>query len=89
MPQPRAPQVVVYSRVGCHLCEQAVDLLVRHGLRPETIDVDTSDYLAAEYGDCVPVVAFDGRVRFRGRVNPLLLRRLLRAMAAEGLKSSR
>ena len=70
--------VVLYTRVGCHLCDDARDLLQRHGLTPRLVDIAGETQLAAEYGDCVPVVEIDGRVRFRGRVNPVLLRRLLR-----------
>jgi glutaredoxin len=74
--------VVLYTRVGCHLCDDAHELLVRHGLRPRLVDVDRDEQLVAEHGNCVPVVEIDGRVRFRGRVNPVLLRRLLRGSQA-------
>jgi len=77
--------VVLYTRVGCHLCDDARDLLVRHGLTPRLVDVDRDTQLAAEYGNCVPVVEIDGRVRFRGRVNPVLLRRLL--LGAKGART--
>ena len=70
--------VVLYTRVGCHLCDDARDLLERHGLTPRLVDVDRDEQLAAEHGNCVPVVEIDGRVRFRGHVNSVLLRRLLR-----------
>jgi len=70
--------VILYTRVGCHLCDDARDLLEQHGLTPQLIDIDRDNKLANEYGNCVPVVEIDGRVRFRGRVNPVLLRRLLR-----------
>ena len=32
---------------------------------------------SARYDQCVPVVEIDGQERFRGRVNEVLLRRLL------------
>lgn len=71
-------QVVVYSRRGCHLCDEAHSLLVRHGLEPEVVDIDEHPELRERYDACVPVVTFDGKERFRGRVNEVLLRRLLR-----------
>lgn len=75
-----AMRVVMFTRQGCHLCEEAWQLLQaeqqRHGFRLEQTDVDQVAELAALYGDQVPVVAVDGKVRFRGRVNPVLLRRL-------------
>lgn len=70
-------QVVVYTREGCHLCEEAIQLLVRHGLSPRVVDIDADPERFDQYTDCVPVVTFDGKVRFRGRVNPRLLQRLL------------
>jgi glutaredoxin len=74
-PMPDLP-VVVYTRQGCHLCDDAYALLVQHGYRPEKVDVDTRSELADEFGNCVPVVVIDGKIRFRGRVNPVLLKRL-------------
>jgi glutaredoxin len=70
---------VLYSRQGCHLCNQAAEALARCGLSFDTIDIDTDPELARRYGECVPVVVIDGRERFRGRVDELLLRRLLAA----------
>ena len=70
-------RVTVYTRAGCHLCDEAIDLLRRRGLAVTTRDIDTDVELHARYDHCVPVVEIDGRVRFRGRVNEVLLRRLL------------
>jgi glutaredoxin len=72
--------VRVYTRSGCHLCDEACSVLKRHGLAPDTIDIDSDPALLKQYTDCVPVVVIDGRVRFRGKVNEVLLRRLLRAV---------
>jgi len=69
--------VVLYTRAGCHLCEEALAVLERHGLTVRTVDVDLDSQLVASYGTCVPVVEIDGRERFRGRVDERLLRRLL------------
>ena len=69
--------IVLYSRNGCHLCDVAAESLARHGLRFERIDIDTEPDLRARYDACVPVVVVDGRERFRGRIDELLLRRLL------------
>jgi hypothetical protein len=73
---------VVYTRRGCHLCDEAWEQLRRaqrrHGFRLEAVDVDADAEVGARYGTCVPVVAVNGRVRFRGKVNPVLLTRLLR-----------
>jgi hypothetical protein len=78
-------QVVMYTRRGCHLCEAAWERLAeargRYGFALVAQDVDGDPRLVAEYGKCVPVVTVNGRVRFRGAVNPVLLERLLRAEA--------
>ncbi len=80
------PTIVVYSRRDCHLCEVAWDQLVQarqqHGFTLEKIDVDSHPELVQQYGECVPVVLVDGKVRFRGQVNLVLLRRLLRSCEA-------
>jgi len=68
----------LYTRAGCHLCDEALAVLTRHGLRPEVVDIDRDPDLIARYGDSVPVVLIDGRLRFRGRVDERLLRRLVR-----------
>jgi glutaredoxin len=70
-------QTVVYTRQGCHLCDEAVDTLARHGLRPQLVDIDADAKLRELYTDCVPVVCIDGKERFRGRVNEVLLVRIL------------
>jgi glutaredoxin len=75
------PKVVLYTRHGCHLCDEALALLQRHGLNPRLVDIDAQPALRAKYNECVPVVEIDGKERFRGRVNEVLLARLL---ASEG-----
>jgi glutaredoxin len=71
-------KVVLYTRDGCHLCDDAAVMLVQHGLRPEIVDIDTDAALHDRFDTCVPVVEIDGKIRFRGRVSRVLLKRLLR-----------
>lgn len=68
---------VVFTRPGCHLCDEAIELLESHGLRPSTVNIDEDPALREQYNTCVPVVEIDGVVRFRGRIEPVLLDRLL------------
>jgi hypothetical protein len=79
-------EVILYSRTGCHLCDDAWDRLQaaqrRYGFALRRTDIDRDPDLAAAYGSCVPVVQVNGKVRFRGGVAPRLLDRLLRAEAA-------
>ena len=76
-PARTGPRVVLYTRRGCHLCEEAEALLNEHGVQPERIDVDDTPSLRERFNECVPVVEIDGKIRFRGRVDPILLRRML------------
>jgi glutaredoxin len=67
----------LYTRVGCHLCEDAQALLARYGIQPQLVDIDADAALCERYGNCVPVVFLGGKERFRGRVNEVLLKRIL------------
>ena len=71
------PTATLYTRQGCHLCEEALGTLQRHGFLVEMVDIDADPALQDRYGRCVPVVWVDGKERFRGRIDPRLLRRLL------------
>jgi len=71
------PRTILYTRQGCHLCEEAEAILVRHGLQPELVDIDADEQLRERYNECVPVVEIAGQERFRGRINEVLLRRIL------------
>ena len=73
----RAMKALLYTRAGCHLCDDAHLLLLRHGLTVETVDIDGDAELRERYDQCVPVVWIDGRERFRGRVSEILLKRIL------------
>ena len=70
-------KVVLVTRKGCHLCDQALDLLHELGVEPELQDVDSDDNLHDLYDWRVPVVLLDGRVVGEGRIGPDELRRAL------------
>lgn len=72
-------EINLYTRKGCHLCDEALATLNQHGLEPKRIDIDEQPELFEKFDTCVPVVEIDGKVRFRGRVDEVLLRRLLHA----------
>ena len=69
--------VTLYTRKGCHLCEQAHQTLIEHGVSPLVVDIEDDQRLCEEFDTCVPVVEIDGKIRFRGRVEPVLLSRLI------------
>lgn len=71
--------VVLYTRRGCHLCDDAKTVLCEAGINPKEVDIDTDAELTTRHGLRIPVVEINGRERFFGRVDPVLLRRLLKA----------
>ncbi|CAB4881109.1 unannotated protein [freshwater metagenome] len=66
--------VTVYSRHGCHLCEDAVTIL--ESLQPELnfeieiIYIESDPELEKLYGDKVPVIQIDGEHHDFWRVDP-------------------
>jgi len=73
------PSVILYTRRGCHLCDDALRVLELHGIMPHLVDIDADPALRERYDVCVPVVVINGKERFRGRINEVLLARLLSA----------
>jgi hypothetical protein len=57
-------RTVVYTREGCHLCEDALAVVERVcaavGEAWSVVDVDASQALRERYGEYVPVVEVDG-----------------------------
>lgn len=76
----RFQSVVLYTRKRCHLCDDA-KILLRAYARwlpvPVEVDIDGDAELKEQFNTCVPVVEIDGKVRFRGIVDEMLLRRLI------------
>jgi len=55
----------VYSREGCHLCEQLIEEilpLIRGRLDLEVCDIDTRDDWRQRYDTEIPVVEYDGEL---------------------------
>jgi hypothetical protein len=57
--------VVVYSRPGCHLCEEAIGRIIAfHGegyrFNLHEIDIESNDLLLRRYLERIPVVEVDG-----------------------------
>ena len=61
------PEIVVYSRPGCHLCEEAIAKIValhEEGYRfsLHEIDIESDDLLLRRHLERIPVVEVDGVV---------------------------
>ena len=80
-------RVTIYSRPGCHLCDEmkaVVTLVARStSLRIEEIDISNDPALEAQYGLEVPVLAVEGRKAAKYRVTEEELRRILAARTGE------
>jgi glutaredoxin len=70
-------RLTIYTRAGCHLCEEAARTLTRMGEPFEEIDISGDRELEAEYGDRVPVIMLDGREHGYWRVEEDRLRTAL------------
>lgn len=66
--------VVMYSRPGCGLCDEAREVILAERARTpfefREIDISADDGLEIEYGIRIPVVTVDGEERFEIRVEP-------------------
>ena len=80
----RGVRVVVYTRDQCPLCDDAFQFLETRrltlGFSLDYVNVDSDQRLRDLHGNWVPVVEVDGKVRFRGRIDPVLWRRLEMAL---------
>ncbi|MGA9161195.1 MAG: glutaredoxin family protein [Actinomycetota bacterium] len=78
------PEVLMYSRPGCGLCDEAREVIraqrVRTPFDYQEVDVSVDDALELEYGIRVPVVLVDGRELFEIRVDA---RRLAEAVTGD------
>ena len=74
-------RVLVLTRPGCHLCEQAVEVVAavcaETGAGWSTRDITTDPELLRRYTDEVPVTFVDGAQHDFWRVDPAWLRAAL------------
>ena len=70
-------KVELVTREGCHLCDEALEVLRRGGVEVSLRDVDADPELLRLYDFRVPVVLLDGAVVAEGRIEPRVLKNLL------------
>jgi len=67
------PLVTLYTRAGCHLCDDAKNVLAaaqhRAAFDYEERDIDADPELRRLYNEEVPVIAIDGRKAFKYRLD--------------------
>lgn len=73
--------IVLYGRAGCHLCDEAREVLERiRAELPFTLverDIEADDALLKAYLERIPVIALDGEELFEYFVDEAELRRRL------------
>ena len=73
-------RLTLYSRDGCHLCEELIAELApwaaARGERIEVLDVDADATTRRRYGHRIPVLLVDGEPAAYGRLDWDALRRL-------------
>ena len=74
-------ELVLYSRPGCHLCDEMKELIAQvlgdfeASLRE--VDVSTNPELETDYGEQIPVLWVDGKKAFKFRTTRDALRERL------------
>jgi glutaredoxin-like protein DUF836 len=61
-------RLILVTRLGCHLCDQALELLRSLGHDPLIADVDSDDRLHDLYDWRVPVVLRGDRIVAEGKI---------------------
>ena len=76
------PTVEIFSKPGCHLCQEAKALLqelqASHSFLLREVDISTRADLLERYAEEIPVVFINGRKAFKYRVDPKQFVRRLR-----------
>ena len=79
--------VIIYSRPGCHLCDDAKAAILSAGCNDqivlEEINIESSDELLNKYRYDIPVIMIEGIESFIHRVDPDEFRTRIKRMNAD------
>jgi glutaredoxin len=77
------PHVIIYSRPGCHLCEEAKAAIAQADCSDqftmEEINIESDNELLRKYKYDIPVITIDGLESFIHRLTPQEFRRKISA----------
>ena len=77
------PHVIIYSRPGCHLCEEAKAAIRSAGCDDqftlEEINIESDNELLRKYKYDIPVITIDGVESFIHRLTPQEFRQKISA----------
>ena len=66
--------VIIYSRPGCHLCDEAKAVIMSAGCSDqftlEEVNIESDEELLRKYKYGIPVIMIDGLESFKHRVSP-------------------
>ena len=78
--------VTIYTRPGCHLCDEAKAVIRAAGCDDEfsleEINIDEDSALSERYGHDIPVIFINGVKGFKHRVDPVEFKRKLRRLVS-------
>jgi glutaredoxin len=81
---PTRAQVILYTRPGCHLCEEAKGEILAAGCSDEysleEVNIETDPALVELYGWEIPVVVINGVKAFKYRLTAPEFKRKLRRL---------
>ena len=67
-------QVIVYSKPGCHLCDEAKKAILAAGCEDQItlteINIESDPELMSKYRYDIPVIAINGVEAFMHRIDP-------------------
>lgn len=70
----RKAHVIVYSRPGCHLCDEAKAAIEKSNCSDrytlEEVNIESDNELLRKYKYDIPVITIDGEEAFRHRLDP-------------------
>ena len=80
-------QVTLYTRPGCHLCDEAKQTILAADCGDlytlQEINIDTDPILVRRYGWDIPIILINGIVTFKHRLTPSEFKReIKRAITA-------
>ncbi len=83
-----AVQIDFYTKPGCHLCHEALDVLKRlqkdFDFEIRSVNISESAKFMALYQDRIPVATLNGKAILKHRADERQLRRILNRQVAHG-----
>ena len=87
-----AVQIDFYTKPGCHLCHEALDVLKKlqkdFDCEIRTVNISESSEFTTRYQDSIPVATLNGRTILKHRADEKQLRRILNRQVAQGESSN-